>query len=137
MLPQKDTIRSIGLRVTPARIAVLKILEESTEPIDISSIYKNISKQRVDADQATIYRIIESFLEKKLITRLQFQEKKFFYEARRPEHHHAVCLVCGKIEDISNCSIKRMEQRIMEKKGFKVSSHSLEFFGTCADCLSK
>lgn len=132
---QKDTIRNKGLRVTPARIAVLRILEESQKPVDIATIYAEIAKHHVDADQATIYRIIDNFLEKNLITRIQFQEKKFFYEAKRPEHHHAICNECGKIEDISNCSIKRTESRIKEKTGFTVKSHSLEFFGICADCI--
>ncbi len=131
----KDTIRNKGLRVTPARIAVLRILEESQKPVDIATIYSEISKHHVDADQATIYRIIENFLEKNLITKVQFHEKKFFYEAKRPEHHHAICDECGKIEDISNCSIKRTEARIKEKTGFLVKTHSLEFFGTCSDCL--
>lgn len=133
---QKEIIRSKGLRVTAARVAVLKILEDSLEPVDIATIYKEISKSHVDADQATIYRIIENFLDKNLITKLQFQEKRFFYEAKRPEHHHAICSECGKIQDISNCSIKRTEQRIREKHGFFVKSHSLEFFGICHECLS-
>ena len=126
-----------GLRITPARVAVLRILENSRIPLDISSIYKEVAKHHVDADQATIYRIVENFLEKNLITKLQFQEKKFFYEAIRPEHHHAICDNCGKIEDISNCSIKRTEKRIEENKGFRVRRHSLEFFGTCIKCLTK
>ncbi len=131
---QKDTIRNKGLRVTPARIAVLRILEESQKPVDIATIYAEIAKHHVDADQATIYRIIDNFLEKNLITRIQFNKKKFFYEAKMPEHHHAICNECGKIEDISNCSIKRTESRIKEKIGFVVKSHSLEFFGVCSDC---
>ncbi len=137
MLPQKETIRSKGLRVTPARIAVLRTLEETNKPIDIASILSIVQRSKVDADQATIYRIVESFLEKNLISRIQFQEKKFFYESKRVEHHHAICEKCGKIEDVSNCSIKRTEQRIEEKIGFKVKSHNLEFFGLCLECKEK
>lgn len=137
MIVQKESIRKVGLRVTPARIAVLKTLEDSSTPVDVSTIYESLTKQRVDADQATIYRIVESFLEKNLVTKLQFQEKKFFYEVKRPEHHHAICTSCGRIEDISNCSIKRTEAKIEEKIGFKVKSHSLEFFGLCSECNNK
>ena len=130
----KDVIRDNGLRVTPARIAVLKVLEEFREPLDMESIIKEVEKRHVDADQATIYRIIENFTERKLVTRLRFQEKKFYYEMKGAEHHHAICEGCGKIEDVSNCSIGRVERDIEKTKGFKVKSHSLEFFGLCKNC---
>lgn len=134
---QKNIIRGSGLRITPARVAILKILDKATQPIDISTITTSVATNKLIADQATIYRIIESFLEKKIINKFQFQEKKFYYEINRADHHHAICTKCGKIEDISNCSIKRTESRINEKFGFKVSHHSLEFFGLCASCQAQ
>lgn len=127
-------IKNKGLRITPARVAVLSILSESRKPLDIASIFNLISKRRVDADQATIYRIIENFIQKDLITRLQFQEKKFFYEAKREEHHHALCTNCGRIEDVSKCNIKRLEVEVERNTGFIVKSHSLEFYGLCNNC---
>lgn len=131
---QKELIRNKGLRVTPARVAVLNILAESQEPLDIASIFEQTAKKRVDADQATIYRIVENFIQKDLILRLQFKEKRFFYEAKRAEHHHAVCTNCGKIEDVSKCNIKRLEKEIAVNSGFQVKSHALEFYGYCKDC---
>lgn len=132
---QKDLIRNKGLRVTPARLAVLNVLTEAQKPLDIASISELITRKRVDADQATIYRIIENFIQKDLISRFQFQEKKFFYEAKREEHHHAICKNCGRIEDVSSCNIKRFEREINESTGFRVESHSLEFYGMCEECI--
>lgn len=134
MIPQKETIKDKGLRITPARIAVLKILEESLKPLDIASIYKEVSRHHVDADQATIYRIIENFIQKELVVRLQLQEKKFYYERKKRDHHHAICDECGAIEDIGRCSMKRSEKKVEEKLGFKIKNHSLEFFGICRNC---
>lgn len=133
----KEVIRSKGLKATPARVAVLRILEDSSKPLDISTIIKMVSEDNVFADQATIYRIIENFLQKDLARRLQFHENKFFYEANRIEHHHAICESCGKIEDVSNCSIGRVEREIEKKSGFTVKTHSLEFFGICNNCNSQ
>ena len=58
----KELLRSTGLRITPARLAVFSILEDSTKPLDINSIYQEVAKRHVDADQVTIYRIIENFM---------------------------------------------------------------------------
>lgn len=134
---QKDTIKSKGLRITPARVAVLKILESSLRPLDIGTIYKEVSRSHVDADQATIYRIIENFIEKELVVRLQLQEKKFYYEYKKGDHHHAVCTNCAVIEDLGRCSMKRTEAKVEERFGFKIKNHSLEFFGLCKNCQTK
>lgn len=130
----KESIKSKGLKITPARLAVLSVLSESKKPLDIASIFLQISKRHVDADQATIYRIMENFNEHDLVKKLQFQEKKFYYEAKREEHHHAICTKCGKIEDVSRCNIRRLEREIEKNMNFNVTSHSLEFFGLCSEC---
>lgn len=130
-------IRETGLKVTPARLAVIKFFYRTKKPAHIADIIKALVSQRIYADQATIYRIVENFYEKGLINRLQFQKRKFYYETNREEHHHAICSSCGKIEDISNCSLQKLEKEIEKKHNFKVESHSLEFFGTCSNCLQK
>ena len=130
----KELLRSTGLRITPARLAVFSILEDSTKPLDINSIYQEVAKRHVDADQVTIYRIIENFIDKNLVTRIRLAEKKFYYESKRAEHHHAICEKCGSIADVSNCSIGKVEREIEKTKGFLVNSHSLEFFGLCNKC---
>lgn len=137
MLQSKETIRNNGLRITPARVAVLNILENSVKPLDIASIIKEVSGRHVDADQATIYRIIENFIQKDLVVRLQLQEKKFYYERKKKDHHHAICRHCGAIEDIGRCSMKRAEKKVEAKLGFKIENHTLEFFGTCRGCQAK
>lgn len=132
-----EIIKSKGLKVTPARLAVIESLNSSSKPLDVSDILKFLEKKKIAADQATIYRIIESFYSLGLINRLQFQEKKFYYESVREEHHHAICTNCGVIEDISGCSIDDLEKNIERTKGFTVNKHSLEFFGICRDCKAK
>jgi Fe2+ or Zn2+ uptake regulation protein len=130
----KEVIKKHGLRITPARVAVLNILDNTDKPLDISSILTLLRGQKLAADQATIYRIIENFIERGLLTRLQFREKKFYYETKRKEHHHAICQKCGSIQDVTKCNIKRLEREIEKNMNFKVTSHSLEFFGVCALC---
>lgn len=128
-------VRNLGLRATPARVAVMDIMEKTTKPLDVAEIINLLKKRKVDTDQATIYRIMDSFYDKGAITRLQFNDNKFRYEGKTSEHHHAICTHCGAIEDVSNCSIETLESQIEKTKGFKVENHSLEFFGLCKNCI--
>ncbi len=131
----KTELRDVDLKATPARLALLSLLETTEEPLDIAMILAALKAQGIDVDQATVFRIINLLTEKGIVKQVQLREGKFRYEhAARGEHHHLYCERCGAIEDISDCNIESLEKEIGEKKQFLVKSHSLEFFGVCQQC---
>lgn len=131
----REELRGYSLRATPVRVAMLNLLENSQDPVDVGMILKFLSKKKIDADPATVFRSIQTFYEKGLLKRFHFMESAARYElASRPDHHHCICEKCGLIEDVSDCNIDILEREIERKKGFLVQRHSLEFFGLCRDC---
>ena len=123
------------LKATPARLAVLELLEKTETPIDVATITDYLKKNEIKADQATVFRIINMFTQKGLTKQIQLNEGKFRYElTSKPDHHHLICQKCGTIEDISDCAVGDLEKDIEKKKNFKIVSHSLEFYGMCKDC---
>ncbi len=131
----KVELHDAELKVTPARLGVLDVLEHTDTPMDVSSIIKSLKKNTIPADKVTVFRILNSLTEKGLLKSIQFNEGKLRYEyADKPEHHHFVCDQCGTIEDIEDCNVSILIKRMIKKKGVLVKRHSLEFFGLCADC---
>lgn len=131
----KEELRGVSLRATPARIALMNLLEKSDKPLDVQAMIEYLQTKDVDTDPATVFRIINMFTEKGLARQVQLNEGKFRYElSSKPDHHHLICQKCGAIEDISDCSIEKLEKEITRKKKFLVKSHSLEFFGVCKQC---
>ncbi len=131
----KNELNDVELRATPARLAVMKLLETSSKPIDVQTIISFLEKKDIKADPATVFRIVNMFTEKGLVKPIQLHEGKFRYElANIADHHHLMCNICGDIEDISDCNIDALEKDIKKKKQFTVTSHSLEFFGLCSNC---
>jgi Fe2+ or Zn2+ uptake regulation protein len=134
----KDELNGVSLRETPARLALLNLLETSDKPIDVQTMIDYLEKNDLNTDPATVFRIVNMFTEKGLTKQIQLQEGKFRYELTdKEDHHHLVCTSCGDIQDISDCNIEVLESHIEKKKNFKVTSHSLEFFGICSKCLVK
>ena len=133
----KEELRDVSLKVTPARLAVLRLLEKEEGPIDVKTIVDYLRKQDSTVDQATVFRIMNTFTDRGITKKIQLHESKFRYELTSiAEHHHLICTICGKIEDISDCNIEALERDIRKKKEFLVESHSLEFFGVCNICQS-
>lgn len=131
----KEELRDLDLRATPKRLAILRLLENSQTPVDVTMILNYLQKQRITADPATVFRIVNMFTDRGITRQIELHEGKFRYElSNKAEHHHLICQNCGVIEDISDCNIEGLEKEIKQKKGFLVKSHSLEFFGVCKQC---
>lgn len=120
-----------GLKNTPSRLAVLSVLKEKNNPLDVLQIFE-LTKGKTDL--ATVYRTLETFLNNGLINRLEFGEGKYRYEIKRKDHHHLICRACERIEDVEDKFMNKWENEIKVERGFLVSNHSLEFFGLCKLC---
>jgi len=131
----KNELQEVSLKATPARIAVMKFLESTEHPVDVGGILSYLKQNNVDADPATVFRMMNDFLKKGITQQIQLQEGKARYElSNKNHHHHLVCTNCGKIEEAEGDFLKKMEEDIFKSKKFKVKSHSLEFFGLCSNC---
>lgn len=127
-------LKQFGLKSTRGRSEILQILKHEDTPVDVMHIQSHLIKNNLSLNQATVYRILEMFLQKGLVKRFEFQEGKFRYELSGDDHHHLICEKCGKIVDVSDCGVAALEKEIEKKKHFLVKSHSLEFYGICKNC---
>lgn len=131
----KNSLRKVALRATPARLAVMKLLEKTEQPVDANTVLSFVNKEGVRTNPATIFRIMNILTKKGLVMPIQLQESKARYEmAGKPHHHHLVCESCGKIEDVSTIIVPTLEKEIQKKSKFLIKRHSLEFFGLCKLC---
>lgn len=130
----RTELNGVDLKATPIRLEILKLLENTSQPLDVASIQKYLNESKIKSDPVTVFRIVNTFTNKGITKQIQFRDGKARYELLTEDHHHCICEKCSCIEDIKNCSVESLEQEIMDKMGFKVKSHSLEFFGLCKDC---
>lgn len=131
----KQELKEHSLKTTPIRLKILNILENSSMPIDAKTIFDYLSGQKLNADFTTVFRTINSFVDKGIVRSIDLNEgKRRFEYGLKPEHHHLVCEKCKIIEDISDCNIAKLENEISKKKKFMIKRHALEFFGLCKNC---
>jgi Fur family ferric uptake transcriptional regulator len=51
-------------------------------------------------------------------------------------HHHLVCRSCGRTVEVLGSAVERWAEHVAAEHGYADVSHTLEIFGTCADCKS-
>lgn len=130
-------LSSKGIKLTIARKGIIEVLFKAGQPLSAEEILVKLKKVKNNPDQATVYRQVSFLRNAKIISELDFGDGKKRYEYDfKKHHHHLVCLKCGKIEDFTpHLDLEKEEVQIGKSKCFKVSYHSLEFFGTCKDCV--
>lgn len=130
-----DQLRTEGHRITPIRGRILELLSQSKAPVSAPDLIESFKSSGVNVNKTTIYRELEFLLQKQLVNEVEFGDGKKRYEIDNGHHHHIVCLNCGKVEDVSlDADLSIEEKKIEKETGFKIKSHSLEFFGYCKDC---
>ena len=133
----REELKSLDVKVTPARLTVMKFLESLRHPTDVNAILDYLKKENVNTDPATIFRMMNSFVNKGILKKIDFGERKTRYElANKGDHHHLICTNCTRVESIEDSHMSEFEEEIKKKKKFLVKSHSLEFFGLCQNCQS-
>jgi Fe2+ or Zn2+ uptake regulation protein len=138
---KKEDLRSIlrksGYKATPSRLAILEVFQKNKNPMSAQVIINTLPS---NTDQATVYRTLKSLKEKGLIKQIDLRHNHAHYELTNiAEHHHLVCLSCGKIEDVHHCGIEEMEGTVLRssKHFAEIRQHALEFYGICKSCARK
>lgn len=133
-----EALRKKQYRITPQRLAILKVLAESKGHPSVEAIYAQVKPTFPTTSLATIYKNITVLKELGQVLELGFSDDSNRYDGNKPyDHPHVVCIRCKRILDPDVAALKDMAQELMAKTGFVITRHRLDFFGICPDCQAK
>ena len=131
-------LRDSGCKITPQRLAIVKILAKSEGHPSVEDIYNLIKKSFPTMSLATVYRnivLIKSFGE---VLELGFPDGSNRYDGNKPyPHPHVICVKCKKVVDPNLDSLEDMKKEVSAETNFKILNHRLDFFGICSDCMEE
>ena len=128
-------LKSRDFRITPQRLAVLRILASSEGHPTVDEIYKEVKAAFPTTSLATVYKTISLLKELNEVLELGFPDGSNRYDGNNPvPHPHAICMKCKKIMDPELMSIEELSEEMSRKTGYKIFHHRLDFFGLCPDC---
>lgn len=131
-------MRDAGCRITPQRIAILRVLSISKGHPSVEDIYEQVKEEFPTTSLATVYKNISMLKELGEVQELSFSTESSRYDGNRPDPHpHLICTRCKKIIDPDLESLESVSAELVRETGFSITSHRLDFFGICPDCQKK
>lgn len=138
-LDARGLIRQTGLKCTSARIQVLQLLLAQQEVLSADEVFEKLHQDGAKLNCSTVYRILESFTEKKLTEKVLLpQSRKYGFLVYTLSHtHHLICLGCHKVVNLEGCPLHGFEEELARKTHFQIVGHALELYGYCEECQKK
>jgi Fur family peroxide stress response transcriptional regulator len=131
-------LKSRDFRITPQRLAILRILAASDGHPSVDAIYKEVKALFPTTSLATVYKTVSLLKELNEVLELGFPDGSNRYDGYNPvPHPHAICMKCKKIMDPELMNIDALSEEMSRKTGYKIFHHRLDFFGLCPECQQK
>ena len=127
-------LKTKGVRFTPQRQAILEFLLETKSHPTADEIYQHVKAKFPGVSLGTIYNTLNMLKEHGHLLELSYGDMSSRFDGNPRNHYHIVCSKCGMVVDYHSPLID-MDQEVMDKSGFLIMGHRMEFYGVCPDCL--
>ncbi|MEV4806867.1 Fur family transcriptional regulator [Nonomuraea sp. NPDC049421] len=129
-----EELRSVGLRVTAARVALLETVRDG-DHLDVEAIASGVRDRVGHISLQAVYEALNALTAAGLVRRIEPAGSPARYEGRVGDnHHHVVCRVCGAVADV-DCAVGHAPcLHASDDHGFAIDEAEVIYWGLCPDC---
>jgi Fur family peroxide stress response transcriptional regulator len=133
-----EKLKKQGYRITPQRIAILKIFTESEDHPSVEQVYERVKIDFPMTSLATVYKTVLLLKEEGEVLELGFANGSSRYDGNKPyPHAHLICVKCQKIVDPEIELFNELPRELAQKYGFQIVNQRVDFYGVCPQCQMK
>ena len=128
-----ELLRSVQLRQTEPRLAILKVLLSAKAPLTREQIAQQIGDDA--PNKTTIYRTLTQLVEKNLVHQAYLEDRTWHFElahqcGKHQCHPHFTCLQCRKTQCLTGIHAPLVEL----PKGYAMQRQQIHIDGVCQNC---
>jgi Fe2+ or Zn2+ uptake regulation protein len=130
-----DLFRSQGLKVTPQRQCIFRVLDGSTVHPTAESVHARVSAEMPTVSLRTVYQTLNDLVAMGQLEQLDLGTGSARFDPNLTPHHHLVCDRCGRVADIA-IDFPGVAVPPAAALGFAIESTQITFRGLCEQCSS-
>ena len=131
----RKALNTPRIRFTKQRALILEIIRRGQGHLDADEVYRQAREKQPRLSLSTVYRTLQLLKRLGLVEEVHFDEAHHHYEVKPPsEHHHLVCLGCGKVIEFSYPLTRYVKRNVPEAKDFEVVDAEVRMTGYCPQC---
>jgi len=131
----RDLLSEAGLRNTSQRQSIVDIIRRGQGHLDADEVYRRARKKQPRLSLSTVYRTLQTLKELGLVEEVHLDETHHHYEIKASnEHHHLICLGCGKVVEFECPVSEKMKEEVSREKGFEIINTEVRMTGYCPEC---
>jgi len=132
----RKLLNTAGLRNTTQRALIMDIIRRGQGGhLDADEVHRQAKRKQPRLSLSTVYRTLQKLKGLGLIEELHFDEAHHHYEIKPPaEHHHLLCLGCGKVIEFKYPLARLVKKNAAEAKDFEITGSEVRMTGYCAEC---
>ena len=129
------TLKQAGMRLTPQRIAICRLLSETSAHPTAAAIYKQVRVQFPSLSLMTVYNTLNTLVDLGAVNALgNAGDDNVHFDGNTSPHINLACISCHKIEDVASPQIANLGDEISGASGFKLLGARMMYYGLCPDC---
>jgi Fur family transcriptional regulator, ferric uptake regulator len=122
-------------RNTRQRGEVLALLAELDDFRSPQQLHIALRGRGAKVGLTTVYRTLQILLDAGAVDTMRLPGgEQLFRRCSPTHHHHLVCRDCGATVEVKGPAVERWADTVAAKHNYTDISHTLELFGTCANC---
>jgi Fe2+ or Zn2+ uptake regulation protein len=129
--------RERGLKVTPQRQAVFRVLYQNHTHPSAETVYEQVAEQMPTISLRTVYQTLNDLTDMGEILHLELGTGSARFDSNVEDaHHHLVCEGCGLVRDVE-ADLDSLKFNEALPAGFRVSETEILVRGLCEHCMAQ
>ena len=134
----RQTCVARGLRLTPQRDVLLRVLSETRGHPTADDLVKKVRQVLPTVSHATVYRNVQELVRAGLIGTLERSGAATQFEINPDHHHHFMCRHCGQVWDVYLDQVAvTVDRQRSPLNGFRIDRRDVQLHGLCARCRDR
>ena len=130
-----SALKEAGLRLTPQRIAICKLLSESREHPTAARIHQALQAEYPSLSLMTVYNTLNTLVDLGVVNALGHAgDGNVHYDGDTSPHINLACVSCHCIVDVPSPRLADLDAEVSSDTGYKLLGARLMYYGLCPKC---